>query len=140
MKKPLVLPDRENITETTALRLDVAAAMAFPDGSIGRSGLRREAARGNLEIMRIAGKDYTTLKAIEGMIEKCRAPARGPDPGVEAGAAAVRRLRKEEERARIAELEAKAAGFNSARELALAALRASAARRIDEVKNTKKKR
>ena len=49
----------------TPLRLDVAAALAYPDGSMTASGLRREAGRGRLAIERIAGKDYTTLAAIE---------------------------------------------------------------------------
>lgn len=49
------------------LRLAVAVAMAFPDGSMTASGLRREGARGRLVIERIAGKDYTTLFYIERM-------------------------------------------------------------------------
>jgi hypothetical protein len=40
-------------------------SLAFPDGSMSASGLRREAARGRLVIERIAGKDYTTLANIE---------------------------------------------------------------------------
>ena len=44
----------------TPLRLDVAARVAFPGGGMTASGLRREAARGRLQIERIAGKDYTT--------------------------------------------------------------------------------
>jgi hypothetical protein len=46
--------------------------MAFPDGSMSASGLRREAARGRSVIERIAGKDYTTLANIERMRELCR--------------------------------------------------------------------
>jgi hypothetical protein len=42
------------------LRLAVAAKVAFPDGSMSASGLRREAQRGRLVIERIAGKDYTS--------------------------------------------------------------------------------
>jgi len=49
------------------LRLAVAVKAAFPDGSMTASGLRREARRGHLVIERIAGKDYTTLNAIEEM-------------------------------------------------------------------------
>src|SRR5260370_12638757 len=37
-------------------------------------GLRREAARGRLAIERVAGKDYTTLSAIEKMRALCRVP------------------------------------------------------------------
>ena len=43
------------------LRLKIAAALAYPDGSMTASGLRREAGRGRLVIERTAGKDYTTL-------------------------------------------------------------------------------
>jgi hypothetical protein len=69
-KRPAIL--FENVSPTTPLRLSVAAALAFPDGSMSPSGLRREAARGRLEIERIAGKDYTTLAAIEHMRQLCR--------------------------------------------------------------------
>jgi hypothetical protein len=50
------------------LRLDVAAALAFPDGFMTVSSLRKEAAMW----ARIAGKDYTTCAAIEQMRELCR--------------------------------------------------------------------
>src|SRR5258708_20899881 len=56
------------------VRLGVAAAIAFPDGSMTAAGLRREAARGRLIIERIAGKDFTTLANIEQMRELCRVP------------------------------------------------------------------
>src|SRR5690349_715012 len=51
------------------LRLSIAAKVAFPDGSMTASGLRREAQRGRLVIERVAGKDYTTLAAIKDMRE-----------------------------------------------------------------------
>jgi hypothetical protein len=54
------------------LRLALAAAIAYPDGSMTASGLRREAEKGRLVIERTAGKDYTTLAAIERMRELCR--------------------------------------------------------------------
>jgi hypothetical protein len=63
------------------LRLAVAASLAFPDGSMTASGLRREAARGRLVIERIAGKDYTTLADIGRMREKCRNQPKGRDCG-----------------------------------------------------------
>lgn len=66
------LPSRGEITPATPLRLGVAAAIAFPDGSLTASGLRRESARGRLVVERIAGKDYTTLANIERMRELCR--------------------------------------------------------------------
>jgi len=51
-------PSRDEIDLNTPLRLSVAAALAFPDGSLTASGLRREHARGRLVVERIAGKDY----------------------------------------------------------------------------------
>jgi hypothetical protein len=45
----------------TPLRLEVAAALAYPDGSMTASGLRKEARKGRLIIERTTGKDYTTL-------------------------------------------------------------------------------
>jgi hypothetical protein len=56
------------------LRLSVAAKLAFPDGSMTASGLRREAARGRLRIERIANKDFVTLAEIKRMRELCRVP------------------------------------------------------------------
>ena len=74
-------PPREDIGEDQPLRLAVAAALAFPDGSMTASGLRREAARGRLAIERIAGKDFTTLRAINQMREQCRVTAKVQDSG-----------------------------------------------------------
>jgi hypothetical protein len=71
----------ESVGDCDPLRLEVAAAYAFPDGSMSASGLRREAARGRLMIERIAGKDYTTLGAIKEMRERCRSVAKGPACG-----------------------------------------------------------
>jgi hypothetical protein len=72
------LPSRDEIGPGTPLRLAVAAGLAFPDGTMTASGLRREAARGRLLIERIAGKDYTTLANIERMRELCRVEAKVP--------------------------------------------------------------
>jgi hypothetical protein len=65
------------ITENTPLRLAIAAKLAFPDGSMTASGLRRERDRGRLAIERIAGKDYTTLADIQKMRDLCRVQAKG---------------------------------------------------------------
>jgi hypothetical protein len=70
------IPPPEKITPDTPLRLEIAAALAFPDGSMTASGLRRESARGRLVVERIAGKDYTTLAHIERMRELCRVEAK----------------------------------------------------------------
>jgi hypothetical protein len=75
------LPPRDEIEPDTPLRLGVAAALAFPDGSMTASGLRREGERGRLVIERIAGKDYTTLANIERMRELCRVEAKALDYG-----------------------------------------------------------
>src|ERR1700734_119368 len=75
------LPSTDQIKPDTPLRLGVAAALAFPDGSMTASGLRREGARGRLVVERIAGKDYTTLANIERMRELCRVQIKGPDCG-----------------------------------------------------------
>jgi hypothetical protein len=74
-------PAREDIGDDQPLRLAVAAALAFPDGSMTASGLRREAGRGRLAIERVAGKDYTTLRNIEEMRALCRVEVRVFDCG-----------------------------------------------------------
>src|SRR5580704_8620056 len=71
----------DQVRPDAPLRLSVAAAVAFPDGSMTPSGLRREAGRGRLMIERIAGKDYTTLANIERMRQLCRVEARVPTCG-----------------------------------------------------------
>src|SRR5262245_11652353 len=66
------LLDKSVIGPDTPLRLETAAALAYPDGSMTASGLRKEAGRGRLVIERTAGKDYTTLAAIAEMRMLCR--------------------------------------------------------------------
>ena len=73
-KHSAVLPDK--IDPSAPLRLDIAAKLAFPDGSMTVSGLRREGARGRLALERIANKDYTTLEAIWNMRQLCRVQAK----------------------------------------------------------------
>jgi hypothetical protein len=84
------IPPPEQVTLDTPLRLEIVAAIAFPDGSMTAAGLRREAARGRLLIERIAGKDYTTLAHIERMRELCRLHRKEPGCGF-AGNAETRR-------------------------------------------------
>ena len=79
----ITIPLSEQISPDAPLRLNMAAKLAFPDGSMSASGLRREAARGRLVIERIAGKDFTTLANIERMRELCRVEARVPGCGSE---------------------------------------------------------
>lgn len=71
-------PPRDDIGPDTPLRLDVAAAIAFPDGSITARSLLREAHRGNLAVMHIAGKTFTTLAEIGNMCAVCRVPQNRP--------------------------------------------------------------
>lgn len=63
------------------LRLAHAAEIAFPNGGMTAAGLRKEAARGNLILERIANKDYTTLAAIDAMRERCRKKPKELDSG-----------------------------------------------------------
>jgi hypothetical protein len=63
--------DHEDIGPDTPLRLEDAVRRAFPAGGITVSGLRKEAGRGRLEIELIAGKQFTTLRAIERMRGLC---------------------------------------------------------------------
>src|SRR5262249_21544970 len=81
MARARTLPPRDQIADNAPLRLDIAAALAFPDGSMTASGLRREAGRGRLAIERVAGKDYTPLGAIREMRQRWRVEAREPDCG-----------------------------------------------------------
>lgn len=67
--------DNDNIGPDEPVRLVAILRVAFPRGGMSVSGLRREAGRGRLVIMRIAGKDFTTLSSIEEMKQKCRVPA-----------------------------------------------------------------
>ncbi|WP_018408051.1 hypothetical protein [Methylocystis rosea] len=50
------------------------AASHFPGLTV--AALRREARKGTLEIYRVAGKDWTTLAAIERMFQQCLVPTK----------------------------------------------------------------
>lgn len=60
-----------DVAPDAPLRLDIAAQIRFTDGSITGKALRREAERGRLDIFRVAGKDFTTLAAVDEMIRRC---------------------------------------------------------------------
>lgn len=75
------IPPPGTITGTTPLRLEVAAKIAFPDGSISVSAMRRLVDSGQLDHERIAGKIFVTLKAISEMRSRCRVPARASTLG-----------------------------------------------------------
>lgn len=71
-KRELTLPDRALVCGDTPLRLEIAAALAFPGGAMTASGLINEAARGNLVVELIANKRFTTLDEIANMRARCR--------------------------------------------------------------------
>jgi hypothetical protein len=68
----------ESLTPSTPLRLEVAAALAFPGGSMTAASLRRLIVAQKLAHERIAGKYFVTLAAIEEMRSSCRVPAKAP--------------------------------------------------------------
>jgi hypothetical protein len=72
------LPPPDAITPTTPLRLEVAAQLGFPGGSMTASSLRRLVIAQKLEHEKIAGKYFVTLAAIEEMRTSCRVPAKAP--------------------------------------------------------------
>jgi hypothetical protein len=65
-------PKGSGLSEDTPLRLDAAVKAAFPAGGMTVAGLKKEIARGNLQVEKIAGKLFTTLGAIARMRELCR--------------------------------------------------------------------
>jgi hypothetical protein len=74
-----------DLSQDAPLRLDVAVKVAFPAGGMTIKGLRKEIARGRLQVELIAGKHFTTLAAISRMRELCRVgpkniPAKRPEP------------------------------------------------------------
>ncbi|MDW9908526.1 excisionase [Sinorhizobium meliloti] len=94
-------PDKDRPDPNAPMRLKDIIPIAFPHGGITPAGLRREAKRGRLKLMRIAGKDFTTLAAIEDMQRLCvvepgpREPALHPDDEAKASLAAARAIVKE---------------------------------------------
>jgi hypothetical protein len=86
-------------------------AAAFPNGGMTVSGLRREAAEGRLAISCIAGKQFTTLRAIREMIEarNPKEPAHGsslPTPSRPPSGLSKTENTKRAQVAALAELEA----------------------------------
>lgn len=103
MARPPVIPDRASISSDTPLRLDVAAALAFPDGSMKAAGLRRERDRGRLETWFTANKEYTSLAEVDEMTRRCREEQKARS--LQRSSAPVRALpssRSEEQDAKIA--------------------------------------
>jgi hypothetical protein len=66
------------VDSDTPLRLEDAVSIAFPAGGMTLSGLRKEVARGTLQVELIAGKHFTTMADIKRMRELCRSRAKAP--------------------------------------------------------------
>ena len=60
------------------IRLAEACETILAGTGLTPKALRREAARGRLEITRIAGKDFVTAAALREMIERCRVQSKRP--------------------------------------------------------------
>ena len=71
MRRGVRTPDRSEITADTPLSLDVAARIAFPDGSMSGLALRNAATRGDLGHAKLGGRVYTTMADIERMVAAC---------------------------------------------------------------------
>jgi hypothetical protein len=69
------------IDRDAPLRLADAVMLAFPMGGMTVSGLRKEIRRKRLTVEVMAGKQFTTLAAIEEMRRLCRVQARDLDSG-----------------------------------------------------------
>lgn len=79
------IPSRDEIRDDTPLLLDVAARVAFPDGSMSGLALRNAANRGELNFARMGGRLYTTLEDIKEMHRLCRGRAKVRAFGSSAG-------------------------------------------------------
>ncbi|WP_146221771.1 excisionase [Methylobacterium sp. B4] len=66
------------ITRTTPLRLAKAGALAFPDGGMMASSLRRAHDRGRRVTEFVTGKEHATLNAIDRVRKRCRAQPKAP--------------------------------------------------------------
>jgi hypothetical protein len=70
----------ETIEKHLLIRLETAAKIAFPDGSVTVS-LRKQIKLGRLIAWLVGGKYLTSLNEIERMLEKCRVTPSRPDSG-----------------------------------------------------------
>jgi len=66
------VPELDRVKPDTPLRLDFAAAIVFPDGSMTACGLRKEAGRGRLAhvLMRAAGAKVEVAYWIDEALEQ----------------------------------------------------------------------
>jgi hypothetical protein len=68
-KPPVSVPD--TVDQNKPMPLEMAARVAFPDGSMTVSGLRNEIRKGNLEASKVAGRIWTTVNNIERLMQRC---------------------------------------------------------------------
>jgi len=68
-----------DVTRDTPIRLVDIIGLAFPAGGMTVAGLRKERDRGRLAVERIAGKEFTTLAAIDRMRDLCRTELKARD-------------------------------------------------------------
>jgi len=71
----------KTIEKHLLIRLETAAKIAFPDGSVTVSSLRKQIKMGRLIAWLVGGKYLTSLNEIEGMLETCRVTPSRPDSG-----------------------------------------------------------
>ncbi|MET4363466.1 hypothetical protein ABIB06_004060 [Bradyrhizobium sp. LB8.2] len=114
-----IIAEMGAIQPSTPLRLDIAAHLAFPDGSMSVSALRRLVVAGKLTHEFFAGKYFVTLAAIDEFREASRIRAIG----------AHQPTRKPERAEQFGEGSAEDAG------IALAAMNATANRLLQELRN-----
>ncbi|WP_234841712.1 hypothetical protein [Sinorhizobium meliloti] len=91
----------DHIGDDDPISLALAARLFF-HGTLTKSSLRTEARKGNLEIIRIANKEFVTRNAIRQMIDRCRVPARNNVQPKEASAASPGITAQQAVRARLA--------------------------------------
>ncbi|HKH29064.1 MAG TPA: hypothetical protein VKA61_12130 [Sphingomicrobium sp.] len=66
------LPDRDLIQADTPLRLDVAAAIAFPGGGVAAGTLRGAIRSGDLDAELVGNRYFVTLADVDRWRSKCR--------------------------------------------------------------------
>lgn len=100
---PRHIPSRNEITDDTPLRLEVAAELGWPGGGMTAAALRREIGKGRLAGELAAGKYWVTLAGIKAFRALCRVKVKEPVP-MPPRSAAVRRSDEAYDNAALAAL------------------------------------
>jgi len=74
-----MIPD-DQITDTIPVPLAAAVRVFFPHGGMTVSGLRSEARKGRLKVLKIANKSFVTKNAIDAMLQECVESVPAPAP------------------------------------------------------------